>query len=114
MTHSSLGLAAFAAVALVALAGGAHAESKDHDRDAADAALAGQVKISLADAVTAAQAAGALAVSADLATDDGKPRYEIELAQGDAVKTVFVDAMTGAVLPGEAAGGDGDGEHDDD
>jgi len=70
-------------------------------------------KLSLSDAVARSQTQfGGKAVKAELEGDEGPLAYEIELVNGQDVREVRLDAVTGAVLSNKADDSDeGEDEH---
>lgn len=73
------------------------AESKDEE--AKEIALFNQAKISLSDAIKAAeQKTGGKALEADLDDESATVQFEIETLKGNLVQKVIVDGKTGAVL----------------
>jgi uncharacterized membrane protein YkoI len=93
---SKLHLAAAVAALSLATAGAALAEDSDELATAT-------AKISLADAVTAAeQHLGGKAASAEIKQEDGKLVFEVDVINGQEVKDVVIDAATGEVLAVQA------------
>jgi uncharacterized membrane protein YkoI len=100
---------AIIAATVLALGAGTAAYAKDGGNHAA-ADLA-RAKITLAQAVAAAeQHAGGQATKAELERHKGKMAFEVEVVKGRAVSNVLIDATDGKVL---AAGVDRDDEHKD-
>ena len=102
-----------ASLALAAvLAFGTAAHAKTGDQDSRDIAALDGMKITLQQAiVTAEQQAGGRAVSADVKQENGGTRIAVEVVGTGGVKTVLVDARSGAVTA--AHGADGDDDDDD-
>ena len=102
----------FAAALLIAAgAGTAFAKDRDGNQDARDAAAIPAMKLTLQDAITAAERqSGGRAVSADVAQSHGAARIAVELAGPQGVKTVIVDGQTGQVTAALAD----DQDHEDD
>lgn len=67
--------------------------------DPEDVRALGEAKVSLVEAIQAAEAAqGGRAYEAGIDDDSFKPEYEISVVSGDRVYDVRVDALTGSVL----------------
>jgi uncharacterized membrane protein YkoI len=111
---------AAASGALLAVAGGRVLAAEKHGHgDQGDLATLGQTRITLADAVAAAERqTGGKAMEAGVEQENGAAVYEVKVASNNAVQKVTVDAQSGKVLKVGASadghGGDGDGEEDDD
>lgn len=75
------------------------AQAKDEsDRDRRDLAAISAMKVTLPQAIAAAeQQTGGRAVGADLSHDQGATRIAVEVAGPQGVKTVLVDGQTGQV-----------------
>ena len=100
MTPINFATAAILGTTLLAGAGtAAMAAGNGGQGDSQAAAMAAQAKVTLGQAVAAAQkAAGGHAIDAGLADESGKSGWEVELAQADgSVKTVLVDLQSGSV-----------------
>ena len=97
---------------------GGHREGRrGRDGESAEAArLASLAKIDAGQATAAAVAhVPGTALRTALENEDGNVVYEVKIKTGAGqIHEVKVDAGTGAVLHAEPAGGDGDGEEDDD
>lgn len=76
--------------------------------DRAEAQMLQQAKLSLVDAIGAAEAAeSGTASGATFSTDAGKPGYEVEIVAADgSVHSVFVDAKSGEVTKAVADAAD--------
>lgn len=86
--------AAVAALSLAAAAAPSAALAEESDELGIATA-----KISLIDAVTAAEKhLGGKAASAELKREDGKWIYEVDVVNGQEIKDVVIDPATGAVL----------------
>ena len=91
-----------ALAAVLAFATAAHA--KTSDQDSRDIAALDGMKITLQQAIaTAEQQAGGRAVSADVKQENGGTRIVVEVAGTGGVKTVLVDARSGAVTAAHGA-----------
>lgn len=98
---------AFAAILAASTAGVAVAKEAHDDED--DAAALAHAKISLTQAIAAAeQQAGGKAVGAGVDNENGTVRIAVEIADGQGTKTLLVDPQTGQVT----ASHDG-GDHED-
>ena len=101
MTPIKYATAAILGATLMATAGTAAmaAGQGSHEDGMQAAEMAAQAKVSLSQAVAAAQkAAGGHAIDAGLADESGQSGWEVELAQADgSVKTVLVDLQNGSV-----------------
>jgi uncharacterized membrane protein YkoI len=88
-----------AVVIALALGGGAVAAfSEAGEEHESDAALALNAKVSLSDAIAAAeQQNGGKAIEATLDDEDGAASYEIKLVKAGAVQNLRVDLATGNV-----------------
>lgn len=97
---------------ILALGAGSAAYAKGRGNDAVSELA--QAKITLAQAVDAAQQhAGGRATKAELERHKGKPAFEVEVVKGTAVTNVIVDAADGKVIAATADREDHDGEHED-
>jgi uncharacterized membrane protein YkoI len=107
--------ATFAAMLLAGtVAGCTHASAGE---DPNDATLLQQSKISLAEAISAAeQNTGAKATEARIDDVKGAPTFKIMVVKDQAAQKVLVDAQTGQVLKVEAAkeGSEGEGDEEGD
>lgn len=112
-------------VAALAIAGTAPAFASEHsDSDRSDAAMVSNAKTTLVQAIaTAEQDAGGKALKARADNENGSLVYKIEVAKGDVIQMVTVDAATGKVTAKTADARDEDrngddehsnGEHEDD
>lgn len=101
------------AATVLALGAGSAAYAKDRGNYAVSDLA--QAKISLTQAVDAAQqhAGGGRATKAELERHKGKPAYEVEVVKGTDVTNVIVDAADGNVIASMADREDHDGEHED-
>ncbi len=98
---------------VLALGTGTAAFARERGNDAVSDLA--QAKISLAQAITAAeQHVGGRATRAELENRKGKTAFEVEIVKDRAVSKVAVDAADGRVLATTADREDHDGEHDDD
>jgi len=84
-----------------------YAQAKDDGQDGRDAAALVGMKVTLVQAITAAeQQAGGKAVGADVSQERGTTRIAVEVAGPQGVKTVLVDAQTGQVTATQNGGQD--------
>ena len=84
------------------MAGCSHAWSAD--KDANDATLLQQAKITLTEAISAAeQKTGAKATEATVDEVNGAPTFKVMVVKDQAVQKVLIDAQTGQVLKVAAA-----------
>jgi uncharacterized membrane protein YkoI len=106
--------AAFAVMLLAGtMAGCSHAWSAD--KDANDATLLQQAKITLTEAIsTAEQKTGAKATEATVDEVNGVPTFKVMVVKDQAVQKVLIDAQTGQVLKVAAADKEGEGEEEED
>lgn len=105
-------LALAAMIGTIAVGGTAFA-AENGKEEAQDAALLANAKVSLSQAITAAeQQSGGKAIGAGIDNANGKVSITVDVANGQNVKTVLVDPQTGQVT-GTQAGGDGDTEQAD-
>ncbi len=108
-------LAPLALVAMfgVAAAGGTAFAGENSKEEAQDAALLASAKISLSQAITAAeQQYGGKAIGAGIDNANGHLSITVDVAKGQSVQTVLVDPQTGKVT-GTQQAGDGDTEQAD-
>ena len=85
---------------LVGAGGAAFADDRsENEEDAAELKASAGAKVTLVQAMNAAQSAtGGSAIEAEFSSDAGQGAWEVELTQKDgSVKTVLVDPMSGAV-----------------
>ncbi|MFZ5790148.1 MAG: PepSY domain-containing protein [Pseudomonadota bacterium] len=96
--------AVLAAVVTVGLASASAFAAEHENGDANDAAALAQAKITLVQAISAAeQNTGANALNATVEDVNGAPRFAVEVVKGKTVQTVLVDAQTGQVVKVTAA-----------
>jgi uncharacterized membrane protein YkoI len=101
------------AAILATSAAGSAALAKERNDEGRDAAALANAKVSLAQAIaTAEQQAGGKAVGAGVDNENGTVRIAVEVADGQGVKTVLVDPLSGQVT-GTHSGGDHDEEEHD-
>lgn len=101
-------LAATALIGVVAAGGGAFAGGSGKDA-ARDAALVAKAKVSLSQAITAAeQSTGGKAFDAEVDSENGKLRYSVKVADAQGVKSVLVDPETAQVTAEPADDDDAD------
>jgi uncharacterized membrane protein YkoI len=93
-----------AALAAVAIFGAIPAVAAEHEReDQAEIAAVQNAKVSLIDAIRAAeQRVSGKAIGAGLDDNDGKLRYEVRVLKEDSVYKVMVDAQSGEVAADQA------------
>lgn len=119
MTNSRK-LIAMAAGALLIVAGGRVFAAEKHGHgDQDDLATLAKSRVTLADAVAAAERqTGGRAMEAAVEEENGAAVFEVKVASNNAVQKVVVDAQSGKVLKvgpsADGHGGNGDGEEDDD
>lgn len=89
-------------------------EQKNGQDDAAEFSRLGSAKLTLADAIGAAeQNVGGQAVNAGLEGGKGPTIFEVEVMTADGSKTVSVDGLSGAVSAVADKQDDGEGEDKD-
>jgi uncharacterized membrane protein YkoI len=97
--------------------GGASAALARESHDTDEAAIYEQVKLTLADAIAAAERqTGGRAVEAKLEKEHGVVAFEVEVMKDRAFQKVVIDAKSGQIVKAGAPDGDHeeDGENDDD
>lgn len=112
-------MTALVAGTIAASALGGFAYARDHETNRAG--VLANAKISLSQAITAAEAAsGGKAVDAGIEDENGTGLFEVTVQENSAQKTYLVDTQTGKVVKTKAAddernhdGGDGDKERRD-
>ena len=79
------------------------AQAKSGEQDGRDAAALAGTKVSLTQAIAAAeQQGGGKAVGADISQEGGVVRIAVEVAGPQGVRTMLVDGQTGQVSPAPA------------
>lgn len=103
---------AIIAATILALGAGSAAYAKGRGNDAVSELS--QAKITLAQAVDAAQRhIGGRATKAEFERHKGKPTFEVEVVKGTDVSTIIVDAADGKIIAATADREDHDGERED-
>lgn len=112
--HSISKIAAASAVALSIVAGGATAYAKDRsDSPADEATIMSQAKVSIPEAIAAAErATGGKAVGSGIEDHNGVAHFEVEILKDNTRQTVLVDSQTGQVVKTAAADSEDDGDQD--
>ena len=106
MNLKKIAPAVLATLIVFGLAGGI-AHAADRDQDQRDTAALATMKVSLTEAITAAeQQAGGKAVGADLVQENGATRIAVEIASQQGIKTVLVDGQSGKVMATKDSGED--------
>jgi uncharacterized membrane protein YkoI len=106
--------AAVALATAAAIGGGAYA-AKTQGGEEDDALAISQAKVTLAEAITAAeQHVGGKAAKAELEKQNGKWTFDVEVVKDRKVMDVAVDSTTGKVLSANEDKADTDGENDKD
>jgi uncharacterized membrane protein YkoI len=105
-----------AALAAVVILGAVPAVAAEHEHeDQAEIAAAQNAKVSLIDAIRAAeQLVSGRAIGAGLDDHDGKLRYEVRVLKDGSVHKVMVDAQSGEVAVNQAKEDDNGEEHEGD
>ena len=89
--------------------------AQDTNREHNDAVAIQQARISLPQAIAAAEKhTGGKASGAELEDENGKLVYGVEVVNGSKVTDVKVDIVTGKVLSAQADQADNDNEHEGD
>ncbi len=88
------------------------ARAETSSDDAATIQAVGRAKLSLADAIRAAEAAGqGMVVGAEFEIKDGKPVFDVTTQNGQAEIDHLIDPATGAIMASTPAVEDGEADH---
>jgi uncharacterized membrane protein YkoI len=109
-------IVAAAAGILVAVAGGrAFAAEKHGEGDQGDLAAFAQSRITLSEAIAAAERqTGGKAIEAGVEKEGTTVAFEVKVASNNAVQKVMVDAQNGKILKVGPSADDRDGDHEED
>lgn len=116
MTSKSLGIMAFGALLGVTLFTGANANARERrDEPTDESRILSTAKVSLGQAVTAAeQATGGRAAGTGIEDQNGIVHFEVTILKDKARKKVLVDTQTGQVVKIVAAADDDDDSESED